>query len=113
MDSLPMSKQKKRKRRRPPKPVRHRRYPPELKERAVELALRGDRTMKAVAVELSLPAKTLYRWVYEYEAEHGRPAPEGETPEEELKRLRKRVAQLEVDREILKKAATFFAKESG
>lgn len=91
---------------------RQRRYSAEFKENAVKLARKGDRTIVAVAKELGVPSQTLYVWVSDYEHEHGTIAPGGETPEQELKRLRKEVERLREEREILKKAATFFAKES-
>ena len=92
---------------------RNRRYSPEFKFKAVQLAVRGDRTIRAVSDELGVPHQTLYVWVASYEREHGAPPPaDGETDAERIERLEKRVAQLEEEREILKKAATFFAKES-
>ena len=91
---------------------RLRRYSLEFKENAVKLARRGDKPMKVVAAELGLPPATLYTWVHDYEHEDGSIAPEGETPEQELARLRKENERLRMEREILKKAATFFAKES-
>jgi transposase len=89
-----------------------RRYAAEFKADAVKLARRGDRNMREVARGLGIPYQTLYVWVWNAEQEQGRPAPEGESPGEKIKRLERRVAQLEEEREILKKAATFFAKES-
>ena len=101
---------------RKPKPKagrrRLRRYSPEFKENAVQLARRGDKPMKVVAAELGVPSATLYTWVYDYEHQHGSIAPEGETSEQELSRLRKENERLRMEREILKEAATFFAKES-
>ena len=91
---------------------RPRRYTAEFKEKAVKLARRGDRSMAMVAKELGVPAKTLYGWVADYEHIHGSVAPENETPEQKVKRLEKEVELLREEREILKKAATFFAKES-
>lgn len=112
----PMAGKKSKGRKPKPKPragrKRLRRYSPEFKENAVKLARRGDRPIKAVAAELGLPPATLYTWVYDYEHEHGSIAPEGETPGQELARLRKENERLRMEREILKKAATFFAKES-
>ena len=91
---------------------RHRRYSKEFQAHAVQLAVRGDKTVKAVADDLDVAAGTLYHWVRRAEAEVGHAAAVGETAEEQIVRLEKRVALLEEEREILKKAATFFAKES-
>lgn len=68
--------------------------------------------MSTIAEELGVTKSTLWNWVRASESEHGTVAPPGETPEEEVKRLRREVAILREEREILKKAATFFAKES-
>ena len=91
---------------------RPRRYSAQFKENAIKLAVGSDKSLALVAKELGIPSQCLYRWVSEHELEHGAAAPEGESVEAKVKRLEKRVAQLEEEREILKKAATFFAKES-
>ncbi len=75
---------------------RKRRYSAEFREKAVKLARRGDRPMKAVAEALDVHPQTLYTWVYKYEGEHGSIAAEDETPEQELKRLRKENERLKV-----------------
>ena len=60
-----------------------------------------------------MPMGTLHQWVQRHEQEQGGVAPaRDETPQETIRRLQARVAQLEEERDILKKAATFFAKES-
>ena len=110
MQSSPMT--TKRKKGKPRQRKRLRRYSAEFRANAVKLALRGDKPMSKVAKELGVPSQTLYTWVWSYERDHGAPPVEGEAPEEKVKRLEKRVAQLEEERDILKKAATFFAKES-
>ena len=67
-----------------------------------------------VARELDLTESALRRWVQQYEVDHG-PNPSGAlTTEEktELRTLRREVRVLREEREILKKAAAFFAKEN-
>ena len=82
----------------------------EFKREAVRRVTSG-RPMLEVAADLKVGKSTLWRWIREQGHEQ-QPA-DGTTSEtdRELARLRRRVAELEEDREILKKA-TFFAKQS-
>ena len=87
----------------------------EFKAEAVRLCKVGDRTIGQVAKDLDLTETALRAWVQraEVDAGHG-PAEVLTTAErEELRELRKRVKRLEMEREILKKATAFFAKENG
>ena len=87
--------------------------PRRFKQEAVRLCLRHDRSIGQVARELDLTESALRRWVQQYEVDHG-PNPSGAlTTEEktELRTLRREVRVLREEREILKKAAAFFAKE--
>jgi transposase len=54
----------------------------------------------------------LRHWKQQLTRAAGGPAPSGETPEQELRRLRREVEVLRQERDFLKKAAAFFAKES-
>jgi transposase len=112
MESSPMAAKKKDGKGRPRQRRRHRRYPAEFRANAVKLAQRGDRPMAKIAAELGVPAATLYTWVWDVERDHGSVASEGETLEQKVKRLEKDNERLREERDILKKAATFFAKES-
>ena len=91
-----------------------RRFDDEFKAEAVRLCQQGDRTIPQVAKDLDLTETALRRWVRRAEAEAASDSPDGLTgrEREELVELRARVQRLEMEREILKKAATFFAKES-
>lgn len=67
------------------------------------------------ARDLGLNASVLGRWVHEHEADpqHAFPGEGQQKPEAaELTRLRREVAKLKMERDILKKAAAYFAKES-
>jgi transposase len=88
-----------------------RQYPPEFKAEAVKLAQTSGRSLRQVAMGLGISNETLGLWVREDQA---RPLATPLAAEEraELVELRRRVKVLETEREILKKAAAFFVKES-
>ncbi len=92
-------------------------YPPEFREQAVELVRASDKTVAAVARDLGINDTTLGNWVKADQAERGIPDVNGLLPltaleRAELTKLRRDNARLRVEREILKKAAAFFATES-
>lgn len=96
--------------------IRKRRaFTPEFKAEAVRLCKVGDRTVRQVSKDLDLTETALREWVRRADVDAGKGPPGAVTSEEraELLELRKRVKRLEVEREILKKATAFFAKESG
>ena len=86
----------------------------EYKAEVVKLIRQSGKSVGAVARELDLTETALRRWVAQAEIDSGGgPAGALTTAErEELAGLRKRVTTLEMEREILKKATAFFAKES-
>jgi len=90
-----------------------RKFREEFKREAVrQLELRGDRSGEAVATGLGVKLSQIYEWRRKYEDTAAAARKErGESPEEEVKRLRREVAELRQDKEILKKAAAFFAKD--
>ena len=93
---------------------KRRAFSPEFKAEAVRLCRMGDRTIGQVAADLDLTETAVREWVKRADAEAAPPSPDALAASErdELKELRKRVKHLEMEREILKKAAAFFAKES-
>ena len=94
-------------------PQRHREaYPPEFKSKLVALVLAG-RSPEELADEFEPTGQTIRNWVRQEQLNVGARS-DGLTTEErqEMARLRKRVKQLEMEREILSKAAAWFARES-
>jgi transposase len=88
-----------------------RRFSEEFKAGAVRLVLDEGRTIGGVARELDLTPSSLGRWVSQAQADRTKGRTGLTTAErEELARLRKENRELRLDREILKKAAAFFAK---
>jgi transposase len=89
------------------------RHTEEFKREAVRLMLsRGERTVGDVAQSIGVTEGDLHRWREKFGGAVRVSASITETPEQEIKRLRKENERLRMEREILKKAAAFFAKEN-
>ena len=93
-----------------------RQYTAEFKKEAVELVTKQGYTIAEAARNLGIRANILGRWRQEYmknqqDAFPGTGRQAGEN--DELNRLREENRKLKMEKEILKKAAAFFAKESG
>ena len=87
-------------------------FTPEFKGEVVALVRKGDRTVPALCRELDLTETAVRRWVEQAAVDAG--AQDGLTTEEreELRRLRRENRVLRAERDILKRAATFFAMET-
>lgn len=87
-------------------------YPPEFRREAVELVRISNKPVVQVARDLGISSQTLYVWIKQADVDAGKA--EGLSTDEraELRELRKRVRTLEMEKEVLKKAAAFFARES-
>jgi transposase len=93
---------------------KRRSFTPEFKAEAVRLVLEEGMSIGQVARDLDLTPSSLGNWVRQAKVDAGKGPPGALTSEEldELRRLRKENRQLRTERDILKKAAAFFAKES-
>ncbi|MBU8900996.1 transposase [Corallococcus sp. M34] len=91
-----------------------RKYTPEFKARAVKMVLEESKSRAQVAKDLDLTRSALETWVKQSRTDAGQGPSEALTTgeKEELAQLRREVRQLRMEREILKNAASFFAKES-
>lgn len=96
-------------------PKTYRKFTREFKERAVQLTLEENKTVRQVAAELGISEKMLYRWRSEH-ARDGQDAFRGNgrltSSDSELARLRRENAELKMERDILKKATAWFAKHT-
>lgn len=91
---------------------RARKYPLELIERGVRLAMESGRPIAHVAADLGIHSETLRKHVRQAEADSGQRGDLLSGQErEEIKRLRREVFELRRANEILKSASVFFAKE--
>jgi transposase len=88
-----------------------RRYPEEFKREAVELVRQG-RSFRDVAESLGCSDQSLRIWVKQVEVDVGEREGLNSGEREELRRLRRENARLKQEREILKRAAVFFAAET-
>ena len=92
-----------------------RRYTKDFKLEAIQLVLSQDSNASAVARNLGIKPNMLNRWIREYKAdtEHAFPGlGKLKEPEDELRRLRKELADTKMERDILKKALAIFSKPS-
>ena len=89
-------------------------YTDEFKLEAVKFVVEEGLTKAETARRLGVGQDTLGKWVKRYLKSREEPENSGlsEKEEKELKRLRKEIRELKMEREILKKAAVFFAKET-
>jgi len=88
-------------------------YPPEFRREAIRLLRAGDRSPKQLAQELGCTEQTLRNWLRQEEADRGERS--DVLTSEERKRLRELEREnrvLRQEREILKRAAAFFARET-
>ncbi|VAV96292.1 hypothetical protein MNBD_ACTINO02-409 [hydrothermal vent metagenome] len=83
-------------------------FPEEFRRRAVELAREGDKSIPKLAEDLGISESGLRRWVSQADVDDG--VTSGE--QAELRRLRKENRVLKMERDLLSRAAAFFASEN-
>lgn len=91
------------------------RYTQEFKDSTIQLILNSDKSVPQIAKDLDVNDKTLYAWMRAYREKNNLPTVSEKSKEslsEENRRLRRELAQVKKEREILKKAAAYFAKEA-
>ncbi len=105
------------------KKMRNSKYTAEFRDSTIQLVINGDKSVLKIGKDLDVNPKTIYNWVREYKKANNIPvASRGnssigssntvkETVEMENKRLRAETKLLKQERDILKKAAAYFARE--
>jgi transposase len=89
---------------------KRKRYSKEYKEDVVNMVKTGDKSVKEISGELEIAEAMIYRWYKKIEGET-RVTEKGSNREEEIRELRKRLAEAEEERDILKKAVSIFSKQ--
>ena len=87
-------------------------YPPEFRLEAVRLVKEGNRKIADVARDLGVSGESIRNWIRQHEIDNGQREGLTTSEREELKQLRREIRVLREEREILKKAAAFFAQET-
>jgi transposase len=93
-------------------------YSKEFRDSTVQLIINNNEPVVKVASDLDINPKTLYTWVTAYKKEHNMPIRDArynsnsEPLDIEVKRLRRELKIVKQERDILKKATAYFAKET-
>ena len=88
-------------------------HPLEFRQRAVELARAGDKPVAVLAKDLGISESCLRNWMAQADTDtNGSDVRLTSAEKKELAELRRRNRQLELENEILKKAAAYFAREN-
>jgi transposase len=87
-------------------------YTPEFRAEAVELYRTSGRGLKQISTELGVAPESLRRWSMQADVDAGKTAGLTTEEREELRRLRRENRTLRMERDLLKKAAAFFARDS-
>jgi transposase-like protein len=87
-------------------------HPIEFRQRAVELARKGDKPVSVLAKDLGISDSCLRNWMRQADTDDNGGAKLTSAEKKELSDLRRRTRQLELENEILKRAAAYFAREN-
>jgi transposase len=87
-------------------------FPPEVKRDVVRVARRGDLSQAEVAADFDISVESVRRWVRQADIDDG--VADGQTSSEqsELVQLRRKLRRLEMEDEVLRRAAAYFAQDS-
>jgi transposase len=86
-------------------------YPPEFRAEAVKLARSSEKSLSEVASDLGISTETLRNWTKQQQIDTGKRQGNTTDEQEELRRLRRENKVLKEEREVLRKATAFFARE--
>jgi len=86
-------------------------YTIEFKQSSAKLAVTTDQSLSQTAREIGVSSSTLHTWVKKYYPKELTPQRPENSLEDEIRRLKKENSKLKQEREILKKAAAYFANE--
>ncbi len=85
----------------------------EFRQQAVEMAIKSDKPTAHTARELGISPSTLYAWIDKLKSEDSQPSEaHNNVLLDEVKRLKRELAEVKEQRDILKKATAYFEKES-
>lgn len=87
-------------------------HPAEFRQRAVELARLKDRPVAQLAKELGISESCLRNWMHQADADEGKSDALSTADRKEMAALRKENRRLELENEILRRAAALFAREN-
>jgi transposase len=87
-------------------------YSSEFKEASVQLAIESSHPIAQTAKELGVNKNTLYTWVDKYSKPEEKSMRTDEHIYDEVKRLKKELNRVRQERDLLKKAAAYFARDS-
>lgn len=87
-------------------------HPPEFRQRAIALAREGAKPIDQIAADIGISGSCLRGWLKQADIDGGKADGLTTDEKEELRRLRKENRVLQMERDILKKAAAFFASEN-
>lgn len=87
-------------------------YSSEFKESAIKLVLESKQSVSQTAKNLGINANTLHNWINKFSNYEGGYSGSQEHHFDEIKRLKKELSRVTEERDLLKKAAAYFAKEA-
>ena len=88
------------------------RYPEQFKRDVVAVARRGDLSIAEVAADFSVAEESVRRWVRQADIDDGLKQGSTSAEQAEVVQLRRRMRRLEMENEILRRAAAYFAKDA-